>query len=145
LFFSNNDGIESFLSRDADELRESLLGIKGVGEETADSIILYAAKQPTFVVDTYTLRTLERLGLIPRGTGKRELRRAVMRALPADTELYAELHALLVQHGKSVCRTAPRCWECPMVDRCRHGAEIGVAGAKPVVKELGTRSYWSER
>jgi endonuclease-3 related protein len=96
------------------KLREELLGISGVGEETADSILLYAGDRPIFVVDAYTRRVLERHGLISKRTTYGEIQRLFMDHLPADATLYNEYHALLVAVGKEYCRRTPRCETCPL-------------------------------
>lgn len=96
------------------KLRGELLGISGIGEETADSILLYAGNRPTFVVDAYTRRVLERHGLIRAGASYREIQRLFMDRLPADAALFNEYHALLVAVGKTYCRTTPRCDACPL-------------------------------
>ena len=104
-----------FLSLPLDRLRAELLDLWGIGAETADSIVLYAARQPSFVMDTYTARFLERMGIVPLGINKTELRKSVMAALPEDVELYAEMHALIVQHGKRLCGSSPLCADCPLI------------------------------
>lgn len=95
-------------------LRPVLLTVKGVGPETADSILLYALHKPTFVVDAYTLRVLSRHGVVPEKTGYGELRRLFMDHLPPEVPLYQEFHALLVRLGKEFCRSRPRCAGCPV-------------------------------
>jgi endonuclease-3 related protein len=96
------------------ELRESLLAVRGIGPETADSILLYAADHPVFVVDAYTRRILARHGLVPETIGYEALRAWFEEALPADVGLYNELHAQIVNVGKDHCRKrAPRCAGCP--------------------------------
>ena len=95
-------------------LREELLGISGIGEETADSILLYAGDRPIFVVDAYTRRVLERHGLIAAKTSYGEIQRLFMAHLPADPTLYNEYHALLVAVGKTYCRRVPYCDRCPL-------------------------------
>ncbi|MBI2902888.1 MAG: endonuclease III domain-containing protein [Candidatus Methylomirabilis oxyfera] len=95
-------------------LREELLGISGIGEETADSILLYAGNRPIFVVDAYTRRVLERHGLIRAGTSYREIQWLFMDRLPADAALFNEYHALLVALGKVYCQKTPRCDVCPL-------------------------------
>ena len=99
---------------DLASLRPALLGIKGVGPETADSILLYALAKPTFVVDAYTFRILSRHGLINEGCAYEELRQLFMEHLPAQVPLYQEYHALLVRLGKEWCRPQPRCATCPV-------------------------------
>jgi endonuclease-3 related protein len=95
-------------------LREELLGVSGIGEETADSILLYAGDRPIFVVDAYTRRVMERHGLMGGGARYREIQRLFMDHLPADAALFNEYHALLVAVGKEFCRTVPRCDRCPL-------------------------------
>jgi len=95
-------------------LREELLGVSGIGEETADSILLYAGDQPTFVVDAYTRRVLERHGLIGGRASYGEIRRLFMTRLPTDAAIFNEYHALLVAVGKTYCRRTPNCEDCPL-------------------------------
>ncbi|MEJ5330627.1 MAG: endonuclease III domain-containing protein [Desulfobaccales bacterium] len=94
-------------------LRPALLTVKGVGPETADSILLYALNKPTFVVDAYTLRVLSRHALVPERLPYEDLRRLFMDHLPPEVPLYQEFHALLVRLGKEFCRPRPRCAGCP--------------------------------
>lgn len=100
------------------ELRRMLLAVHGVGEETADSILLYALGLPSFVVDAYTRRIFGRLGLIAGGEGYGEIQAAFEAALPRDTALFNEYHALIVQLGKATCRPKPRCGDCPLRRQC---------------------------
>jgi endonuclease-3 related protein len=97
---------------DLEELRPRLLAVKGIGPETADSILLYALNQPTFVVDAYTFRSLSRHGLVPEAYAYDDLRRLFMDHLAPDVGLYQEYHALLVRLGKDFCRPRPRCEAC---------------------------------
>ncbi len=107
--------LERFFDGSVDTLRERLLAVKGVGRETADSIVLYAAGKPTFVVDAYTYRVLYRHGLIFDGAGYEEVKDIFESALPRDATLFNEYHALLVQLGKSFCRKSrPQCSSCPL-------------------------------
>jgi len=99
---------------DLASLRPALLSIKGIGPETADSILLYALAKPTFVVDAYTFRILSRHGLIAEACPYEELRHLFLSHLPAQVDLYQEYHALLVRLGKESCRPQPRCATCPM-------------------------------
>jgi len=99
-------------------LRKELLGLWGIGPETADSILLYALGKPVFVVDAYTRRVLARHSLIPWEASYDRIQR-LLDALPAKgrgrTALFNEYHALFVQLGKSLCKTRrPRCSECPI-------------------------------
>ncbi len=96
-------------------LRKKLLSVHGVGEETADSILLYAFDKPFFVVDAYTKRILTRQGVIKGRESYGEIQRLFMENLPADVELFKEYHALLVKLGKVYCRAKnPLCHECPL-------------------------------
>ncbi len=97
------------------ELRRDLLSLHGVGEETADSILLYALGKPFFVVDAYTKRILKRCGLIRGSESYGDIQRLFMDTLPGDVELFKEYHALLVELGKGYCRARdPQCGTCPV-------------------------------
>jgi len=97
------------------ELRERLLAVHGIGPETADSILLYAASHPVFVVDAYTKRILLRHGLVGEKAGYEEIRQLFEGNLPPDAKLYNEYHALLVNVGKNWCRSQkPLCDQCPL-------------------------------
>lgn len=98
-------------------LRQELLGIYGVGPETADSILLYALGRPAFVVDTYTKRIFARHGWVSWDASYEALQRVFTRRLPQDAALYNEYHALLVELGKTTClKRRPKCGECPLRD-----------------------------
>ena len=104
-------------------LREELLSVHGIGEETADSIILYAAEKPSFVIDAYTRRIMQRLGLISGTEPYSSLRALFMESIARDVKLYNEYHALLVRHGKERCRSrGPLCSDCPLSDVCAYAA-----------------------
>jgi endonuclease-3 related protein len=97
-----------------ENLRPGLLTVKGIGPETADSILLYALDKPTFVVDAYTFRILSRHNLIPETYTYEELRQLFMEHLPSEVTLFQEYHALLVRLGKVWCRPKPQCDSCPV-------------------------------
>ncbi len=101
-------------------LRSSLLGLEGVGPETADSILLYAFGRPVFVVDAYTRRILHRLGRLPREHAPyAEVQELFHLALPPDPALFNEYHALMVRHAKEHCRKRrPSCRECRLERTC---------------------------
>jgi endonuclease-3 related protein len=99
------------------ELREKLLGVKGIGPETADSILLYGLKKPIFVVDAYTRRILSRHGIISEKASYEEVQKLFMDYLPRDEKLFNEYHALFVYLGKTVCKKTPRCELCPLRDK----------------------------
>ncbi|MEE9593356.1 MAG: hypothetical protein V3W28_07235 [Thermoplasmata archaeon] len=115
--------VKAFLARPPEGLRRDLLALEGVGEETADAILLYAAGHPTPVVDTYTRRILERLGTpLPPGYAAAA---AVLRAeLPDGVADHRRFHARMVELGKQHCRPAPRCGPCPLLDLCPHGRAV---------------------
>ncbi len=105
---------KKMFEEDTDKLREKLLSIKGVGPETADSILLYAGKKPVFVVDAYTYRVLLRHGLISEDAGYEDIQKLFLRSLPKDQSLFSEYHALLVRVGKEHCRKKAVCSGCPL-------------------------------
>lgn len=98
------------------ELREWLLAVNGIGPETADSIMLYAAGKPVFVIDAYTRRFMSRHGWCPADIGYEELARCFAEQLPEDAGLFNEFHALIVRLGKEHCRTKARCEGCPLAE-----------------------------
>lgn len=107
--------ITTLADQGLDAARQTLLAVRGVGPETADSILLYGLSLPSFVVDTYTARICSRHALAAEDAGYEELRELFMDALPEDVALYNELHALLVRVGNGWCRPrAPRCETCPL-------------------------------
>lgn len=109
---------EAMRAEDPWVLRRRLLAVHGIGRETADSIVLYAAGGPLFVVDAYTRRIFFRLGLLD---GRRDYDRAqrfFMERLPADAALFNDYHAQIVRLGKDVCRPRPRCGACPLDAVC---------------------------
>ena len=108
--------IDSMVDVETEPLLKSLLSIKGIGPETADSILLYACNRPVFVVDSYTYRILVRHDLIPEDFGYEEIQQLFMDNLEPDTRLYNEFHALLVCVGQEFCKkTIPKCEGCPLM------------------------------
>ena len=114
LFAGYSGSMEKMAAAPLAVLRPELLTVKGIGPETADSILLYGLEKPTFVVDAYTFRILSRHGLATDPCSYEELQTTFTEALPPATELYQEYHALLVQTGKDFCRPRPRCSTCPL-------------------------------
>ena len=108
-FFAQNPDI---LEKPTDELRTVLLSLNGVGEETADSIVLYAADKPKFVIDAYTKRMFSCLGIYGN---YRELQSIFESSLPVDVPMYKEYHALIVEYGKQFCGKK-KCDECILVE-----------------------------
>ena len=110
-------------------LREKLIHLKGIGPETADSIVLYAAGRSVFVVDAYTHRIFGRLGLYKGPPASRGGYQAFQdffhRLLPKDAELFNEYHALLVELGKKFCHPKPICPPCPLRSTCLFPIQSG--------------------
>ena len=100
------------------ELRKELLGVHGIGPETADDILLYALDKPVFVIDAYTRRLFSRLGLIQHDDGYENLRRGFEQALDQSVELYNQYHALIVVHAKGICQKQPQCEKCCLAEDC---------------------------
>ena len=112
------DSLDRLFSLDIRNLRKELLSIHGVGPETADSIILYAANKPIFVIDAYTGRIISRLGLSVLKDDYTSLQALFMENLPLDEAMFNEYHALFVRHGKDVCRKHPLCDRCCLTGVC---------------------------
>ncbi len=117
------DDLNEMFAIDTGELRRQLLSVWGIGEETADSIVLYAAEKPVFVIDAYTRRIIDRIGLAVDGSSYGAYQSLFMDNLPADVKLFNEYHALLVCLGKNICRSRPLCRQCCLKDICRFGLE----------------------
>ena len=100
--------------RGATVLREQLLAVKGIGPETADSILLYALGKTSFVIDAYTRRIFSRHGLASEGESYDRWREVFTRALPSSLALYNDYHAQIVRTAKGHCRKSPRCESCPL-------------------------------
>jgi len=104
-----------FFEDNLEDSRENLLKVKGVGPETADAILLYAAEKPVFVIDTYTHRVFSRHHLVEEDTDYFSLQQEFMDNLPEDTLLFNEFHALIVMVAKEFCKKKnPRCSDCPL-------------------------------
>ncbi|MCX5865211.1 MAG: endonuclease III domain-containing protein [Deltaproteobacteria bacterium] len=111
----DSGNLEDFFNQSTSTLREKLLGIKGIGPETADSITLYAAGKPVFVVDAYTYRILLRHDLIAEDAGYEEIQELFLSRLPTEAQLFNEYHALLVRLAKEYCKKSnPLCDACPL-------------------------------
>ncbi len=103
--------------------REQLLTIKGIGPETADSILLYACGQPHFVIDAYTRRIFERYGALARTAGYDDIQDTFESQLPVEISLYQRFHALIVEHAKRTCKKVPLCGECVLREDCVWAAD----------------------
>jgi len=122
--FDNYQGqLSNLEGLDTDRLRAELLAIKGIGCETADSILLYALDRPIFVVDAYTARVAIRHGLIEPGADYEQLRELFQSNLPEDIRLFNEYHALLVKVGKLFCKPKAQCLGCPL-EKLPHSPDI---------------------
>jgi endonuclease-3 related protein len=106
--------LSAFFDLPVHQLREELLGISGVGKETADAIVLYGACKPTFVVDAYTARILRRHFLIDETADYDLIKDLFESSLPAEAPLFNEYHALIVMCGKGYCRPRAQCERCPL-------------------------------
>ncbi len=115
--------LDAMFAADTAALRKELLGIHGIGPETADDILVYAAGRASFVIDAYTIRIMRRVGLTPAGRNNYDGWQAMFHAgVPEDVQVYNEYHALLDRHHKEVCtKNAPRCGGCCLLDICDTG------------------------
>ncbi|MDP6403095.1 MAG: endonuclease III domain-containing protein [SAR202 cluster bacterium] len=116
-----DDDLDSMAAEETNALRAELLDVYGIGEETADDILLYAVAKPIFVIDAYTRRVFSRLGLAPDKGSYSAYQSLFMDNLDRDVELFKEFHALIVRHGKVVCRKVPLCEGCCLLDICPTG------------------------
>ena len=125
LLVEGYDGsLEAMFATGLDGLREELLGVNGIGPETADSILLYAGGFPTFVVDAYTLRVFARHGWIDFDADYPTIKDHFESGLEKDAARYNEYHALLVRVGKLHCRKRPKCEGCPLSDLLPDGGPL---------------------
>jgi endonuclease III related protein len=114
LYMEHGGSLDAMFLEETDILREKLLTIKGIGDETADSILLYAGGKPVFVIDAYTRRILERHGLVKTGMTYSDIQELFVNNLPCSVSLFNQYHALLVNTGKRFCKRSTRCHECPL-------------------------------
>jgi endonuclease-3 related protein len=119
LFDRHGGELDALLGLPLPQLRQELLATHGIGQETADSITLYAAGKPSFVIDTYTRRVFSRLGLEPARDSYASWQAMFSEALPPDVQLFNEYHPLIDRHAKTVCRKAPFCDQCCLREVCR--------------------------
>ena len=115
------DDLDAMAREDVDTLRMELMGVHGIGEETADDILLYAMGKPVFVVDAYTKRVFSRLSLAPERGPYSTYSDLFTNRLRADPNLFGEYHALIVRHGKEVCKKQPLCGGCCLLEVCPTG------------------------
>lgn len=137
LFAGFSGSLDRLFRLDIASLREVLLNVHGIGPETADCILLYAAQRPVFVIDAYTRRLLARHGWSAPKPSYDELAAQFTDALPPDVGLFNEYHALIVELGKRHCRAKPVCAGCPLAHWLPHAD--GTAGQTPAQTRV-TRS-----
>jgi endonuclease-3 related protein len=123
LFQDHGGDLDALFALPLPELRKRLLATHGIGPETADSIALYAAQKPTFVIDAYTRRVFSRLGIQPASGDYASWQALFMDALPRDVGLFNEYHALIDQHAKTTCRKVPLCDRCCLREACPTGRQ----------------------
>jgi len=116
--FLQSNSFDALKKMGREHARELLLCVKGVGPETADDIVLYALDIPSFVIDTYTRRLLERFGLYSAKLKYSVLQAAFHQQLPEDSSLFKQYHALIVEHAKVSCRKKPLCESCALKETC---------------------------
>lgn len=115
LFKNYGGSLKKMFSRPLEDLRKEILAVQGIGPETADSILLYAAGLPVFVVDAYTKRIFSRKKILPQDADYYQVQELFTRSLKKDVQLYNEYHALIVRLGKDFCRkNNPKCEICPI-------------------------------
>lgn len=115
-FFSDYS-FDKFKALPLEKARELLLSVWGIGEETADSILLYAFEKPIFVIDAYTKRIFSRHGVCKENIKYAKLQKIITDNIPKDTDLYNDFHAQLVELGKNFClKSNPKCDKCPVRD-----------------------------
>jgi endonuclease-3 related protein len=120
-------GAQGLMALPTDQLRAALLETYGIGRETADAILLHAARRPAFVVDAYTVRLFRRLGLGPEGSRYDTWQHWFQERLPRNRELYRRYHAAVVLHCKETCRARPLCAGCCLLEVCATARELVAA------------------
>jgi endonuclease-3 related protein len=121
--------LDSFFNNNLKNLREELLSINGIGPETADSILLYAGNKPIFVVDAYTKRICKRLPIDTNQTYngiQKYFQINISKKFKKNEilDVYNELHALIVNHGKNYCKSKPKCDKCPLIKNCMYYKQL---------------------
>jgi len=120
----HSGSLDSLFADNVQDLRTNLLSIKGIGKETADSMILYAAHKPIFVIDAYTGRVLKRHGTVPYSANYDVMQELFHENLPVDVELYNDFHAQFVALGHHYCKKVPLCYSCPLKSFLPNGNPI---------------------
>ena len=125
--YQNN--LDIFFNREAQTIRKELLSLKGIGPETADSILLYAGNMPIFVVDAYTKRLCKRIALNTK-TNYDDIQNYFEEDLKNNyskeeiVQIYNELHALIVEIAKNYCKTKPKCTQCILQKQCNYSKKL---------------------
>ncbi len=127
----SHGGFDALFSLSTPELRSTLLATYGIGPETADVILLYAARRPVVVHDAYTARLCRRLGIGPAGDGYEAWRAWLDEHLPSDLDFRWRSHAAIVIHCKETCRVKPNCAACPLGEVCEYSAALTDIAAVP--------------
>jgi endonuclease III related protein len=111
--------LDELFALPVEDLRSELLATWGIGPETADAMIVYAARKPAFVIDNYTIRVFSRLGMGPASSDYHEWQQFLTANVPEDRDTWARYHALIVLHAKHLCtKNRPRCADCTLSNRC---------------------------
>jgi endonuclease-3 related protein len=131
--------IREFLGYSGEASREGLLSVWGMGEETVDSILLYAYGVPLFVADAYSRRVFSRVGLCPEDVSYSDVQGLVHSAMPGDHRVFNEYHALIVEHAKRHCRAKPKCSGCPLGGICKREGQKPGSGRLPAGGAPGSR------
>ena len=118
---AHDDDIEAMSRLETATIRGELLSVFGIGEETADAILLYALGHPVFVIDAYSRRTFGRLGLANTLNSYNDHQTLFTQNLPLEAGMFSEYHALIVRHGRESCKRLPLCRTCPLLDVCPAG------------------------
>jgi len=122
-FSGINYSFENLKKMKTDVLREKLLEINGIGPETADSILLYAMNRKIFVIDAYTKRIFSRLNLISIDDSYSSVQQFFHSEFRGTVKKYNEYHALIVAHGKDICKNKPLCTLCCLNNTCFYYSE----------------------
>ncbi|MBN2101460.1 MAG: endonuclease III domain-containing protein [Candidatus Aenigmarchaeota archaeon] len=115
--------LEEMFHENTDKIRKDMLDLKGIGHETADSILLYAGGLPFFVIDEYTRRIFRRIGFRVNENYE-DIRKLFEKNIPKDVGIYKEYHALIVELAKEFCRKKPLCFDCPLRNICKNNSVV---------------------
>ena len=116
--------LDAFLKIKTSDLKTGLISVKGIGDETADDIILYAARRPVFVIDKFTKRILNRYGLTPTRNSYRSWQGFLHGNIEEDTLKFQRFHAFLVMLAQQSCKTKPQCSTCVLKEKCFTGCKV---------------------